>query len=593
MPRSYRALLGSMLVLLVLGLEAAGPAGAETSDEVQRLRTYRALVVSQTRPTVRRPVAPVAATPAPSAAEEAAPPAADGMMDPPLRQGFTAPIGTVPSDRTPIPFGSNLFTGAFAPIVGAQSGDYVIGIGDRVTVRLFGGVTVDEIQTVDPSGNIFVPTVGPVNVNGLTADALQTRVETAVRALYTDSVEVYAAVEEPGSMGVFVAGSVRRPGRYAGTQNDSLFYFLDRAGGIDLRRGSFRAIRVLRGSQVLGVVDIYTFMTTGEVPTFEFHEGDSIFVEPIGVTVAAIGSVRSAYQFEFKQPRVVGADLMTFAQPDPFATHVVVRGVRSGAPYSDYLDVAKFRTATLRSGDIVEFRSDRQTDMIAVTLDAHINARKTYILPRDATLRELLAAVAVDNSLLDLDSVHLRRIGVAARQKDALDESLARLERTVLTTPSQTSEEAFLRVQEAQLVTAFIERARKVVPDGRVVVMNDGKLSDLRLEDGDIVVIPEKSDVIIVGGEVQAPGAFSFTPGLRVRDYIERAGGPFETADTSDFILRGRDGSARTVGGGEVVRNGDEILVLPTVETKYLQFAKDITTILFQAALTAAAVVSL
>ncbi len=603
MLRSPRALLAATLAL-ALGVLAALPAGADQVDE-QRLRTYRALVASQTRPvpparlpssgltTVAATGGTAAVAPAPSAAEEAGPPPTDGMMAPPLRQGFTAPIGTTPSDQRPIPFGSNLFTGSFAPIAGAQSGDYVIGIGDRITVRLFGGVTVDGVQTVDPAGNIFVPTVGPINVVGLTAGALQSRVETSVRALYTDAVEVYATVEEPGSVGVFVAGSVRRPGRYAGTQNDSLFYFLDRAGGIDLRRGSFRAIRVLRGQEVLGVVDIYDFMTTGQVPYFEFREGDSIFVEPVGTTVAAIGAVQAAYQFEFRQQRVTGADLMALARPDPFATHAVVRGVRNGVPYSDYQDIAKFRTAALRSSDIVEFRSDRQTDMIAVTLDAHVNARKTYILPRDATIRELLAAIPIDNSLLDLDAVHLKRIGVAARQKDALDESLARLERTALTTPSQTAEEATLRVQEAQLITSFVERARKVVPDGRVVVVNEGRLTDMRLEDGDIVVIPDKTDVIIVGGEVIAPGAFGFTPGLRLRDYLERAGGAFETADTSDFIIRSRDGSSRIVGGSETIRAGDEILVLPTVETKYLQFAKDITSILFQAALTAAGVITI
>ena len=50
-----------------------------------------------------------------------------------------------------------------------------------------------------------------------------------------------------------------------------------------------------------------------------------------------------------------------------------------------------------------------------------------------------------------------------------------------------------------------MERAKAVEPEG-VVVLSDGqKIGDITLEDGDVIVIPAKSDVVLVSGEVMMP----------------------------------------------------------------------------------------
>ena len=107
------------------------------------------------------------------------------------------------------------------------------------------------------------------------------------------------------------------------------------------------------------------------------------------------------------------------------------------------------------------------------------------------------------------------------RQKQALEESLTRLETTVLGATSQTDAESAIRVQEAELIAKFVERARQVEPDGVLVVTQDEGIADLRLQSEDVVVIPERSRVVLVSGEVMAPQALVYVPrrrpeGLRV-----------------------------------------------------------------------------
>ena len=178
-------------------------------------------------------------------------------------------------------------------------------------------------------------------------------------------------------------------------------------------------------------------------------------------------------------------------------------------------------------------------------------------------------------------------------QKQALEDTLTRLETTVLGASSQTDAESAIRVQEAELIAKFVERAREIEPDGVLVVTRDDEIADLRLQAEDLVVIPERSRVVLVSGEVMAPQALVYVPDDQPGDYIARVGGYTERADENRFLIRRRNGEV--VQSGQIaqyarvtVREGDEIIVFPRIPVKNLQVAATITEVLFRlAAITA------
>ena len=98
--------------------------------------------------------------------------------------------------------------------------------------------------------------------------------------------------------------------------------------------------------------------------------------------------------------------------------------------------------------------------------------------------------------------MYIKRKSVAARQKKAIADSLRRLEETAFTASSSSTDEAAIRAKEAEMVSKFVERAKAVEPEGVVVLDGGPDKADLALEDGDIIVIPPKSDVVLVSGEV-------------------------------------------------------------------------------------------
>lgn len=105
--------------------------------------------------------------------------------------------------------------------------------------------------------------------------------------------------------------------------------------------------------------------------------------------------------------------------------------------------------------------------------------------------------------------------------------------------------------------------------------------------------MPVKDGLVLVSGEVLFPNAVAYDKSLDLDDFIQQAGGFSQNADTSRIIIAHRDGSFSDGKKDDAVRAGDEIMVLPKVDFKTRQFAKDVFQILYQVAISAKVVLGL
>jgi len=489
-----------------------------------------------------------------------------------------------------LPFGANLFSGNFASTYhdGLQP-QYVIMPGDRILTRIWGAFTYDDVLFVDQQGNIFIPEVGPVTVGGLMHAQLQQAVQAHVASTFTSNVGVYVNLLNTQPVAVFVTGGVRKPGRYAGGPLESVLYYLDRAGGIVPERGSYRQITVKRGNRVISRLDLYAFITRGELPALRLQDGDVILVEDKGSSVAALGLIRQPAYYEFARGGITGAQLAHVAQPLPGASHVSVSGTRDEAAFNTYLSLDQFASFALRDEDVVEFHADRQGDTLMVGATGAITGDSRFPVIKGTTLRQVLHYVSIDPRLASTEAIYIRRRSVADQQKKAIMEALMRLEQSALTATSSSVDEAQIRMREAELIQDFVKRAVEIQPDGVVVVSRQGMLNDLILEEGDTVYVPQKSDVVQVTGEVIIPKAVVYGKNLKVADYVRSAGGFSERADKRNILVvkpNGEIGPVVSLGVGP----GDQIMVLPYYEIKAVQAIKDIVQIIYQLAISAGVV---
>ncbi len=485
----------------------------------------------------------------------------------------------------PRPFGANLFDGGFSNDRedGINPG-YIIQPGDQIAVRVWGAIEFNESLGVDARGNIFIPKVGPVMVGGTANRDLNQRVTQSVRSVFTDNVRVYTSLNGSQPVAVFVTGYVPQPGRFSGIPSNSALHFIDRAGGIEETRGSYRNISIMRDGEKLASIDLYDFLLEGIMPSWQFQDGDTIVVGVRNSVVVVTGDVANAAIFELEESSAPGRQLITQSLIEPGVSYVAVSGIRNSEPFSVYLPLAEFEAFQLRDGDSVKFSVDQHDTIIVVEVEGSHLGPSRYAVPRDTRLQEVLDYIEVDPRLADIGALSLRRQSVALRQKQSLEESLRRLESRYLTASSQTDAEARIRSQEAQLVTQFVERARQVEPSGRLVVANGGNVADILLQQGDTISIPRRSDSVLLSGEVFVTQAMLHRKGLRARDYIALAGGFSQQAFKSRLVVMHPNGEV-TTGKNPVVRAGDEIIVMPKVPTKNLQLASILADILYKVAI--------
>lgn len=500
-------------------------------------------------------------------------------------------------------FGANLFTGAFAKAGSTQfNPDYAVAIGDRIQVRLWGAFEFDAPLTVDPKGNIFLPNAGPVQVLGVRNKDLQRTVEAATSRAFRSNVFSYASLAAAQPVRVFVGGFVNRPGLYNGTSMDSLLHYLDQAGGIDPERGSFLNVQVKRGMQVRASASLYDFMLNGTMPLVQLSDGDVIFVSPRQSTVKVSGLAENAKRFEFSDTARTVADLVRVAKPKAAATHVRVVRNTGATKNVEYYPLADAASVALQNGDELEFTADKKPGTITVRVEGEHLSAQEYVLPYGARMAELLANIQYSERS-DKESLQLFRVSVKERQKQMLLTALKSLESAALTARSGTSDEARLRKDEAELLLQWVDRAKKIQPTGQVVIAQAKSRDGLLLENGDIIRVPTKDDLVLVSGEVLFPNTVAFDSDFTMDDYVRRAGGYTQNADSARIVVARRDGSFAEASGdkgffsfsyGEpAIRAGDEILVLPKIDVKSRQIWKDMTQVIYQIAVSAKVVFGL
>jgi len=255
----------------------------------------------------------------------------------------------------------------------------------------------------------------------------------------------------------------------------------------------------------------------------------------------------------------------------------------------------EFASLELSAGDTVEYLADHEPQIYRINVAGAFAGASQIMVDKGTRLIDVLDHIEADTALSDTQNIYLLRESVAVKQKEIIEEGLQRLERSMYTAPISSTGEGAIRAQEAQLVADFIARARQIEPQGRVVVSENGDIANILLEPNDTIVIPEVTDLVHVGGEVLLPQSVVFNPEATTEDYVAWAGGFTERAEDERILIVRKNGnvtftsinSSFLASNDSKLEPGDQIIVLPAIDTKLLQAVKDITQIVYQIAIAA------
>jgi protein involved in polysaccharide export with SLBB domain len=500
--------------------------------------------------------------------------------------------------------------------------EYVISVGDEINVNLWGAVEADLRLTVDRTGRITIPRVGPVLVAGLRFADLNAAVDQRVAQVFRN-YRLSTSLGKLRSIRVYVTGFTQRPGSYTVSSLSTIVNALIQAGGPS-SAGSFRNIELRRAGKLVTQFDLYDLLIRGDKTADRVLQADDVVhIGPIGQQVALIGSVNRQGIFELKPGEtidellVMGGGLSAVADRSRLAVESL--DMRNDIRIAEVKLPTQGRIS-LKGGDVV--RAFNALDSLLpqhrqnkrVRIEGEVQRPGEYILPPNSTLSQAVQAAGgltpgafVYGADLSRESVRITQQAQYERALRDLETEFARIQ---VTQKALTADEASGQNARAQSSSRLIERLRAVRPTGRIVLQiqpTAAQLPDLALEDGDRLVVPARPSTVGVFGSVFNGGSFVFNPGASLEDMLKLAGGPTRGADNSStFVIRANGSvvSAKQQSSGWISTSssfstlpalpGDTIFVPEDLtRTTFSQEAKEWTQILYQFGLGAAALKTL
>jgi polysaccharide export outer membrane protein len=168
-----------------------------------------------------------------------------------------------------------------------------IGPGDLLDELVFGEQELSGHFRVDEKGNIELPLIGPVHVQGLTAEQAGKLIEKLyvdAQILRPENSQAAVFIEEYANQGITVAGQVKSPGVYPALGVRMLNDVLSAAGGTTQLASSKVVITRKSEPQNPISVEYNPEALSPVIPAIQIFPGDTIMVPRAGI-VYIVGNV--------------------------------------------------------------------------------------------------------------------------------------------------------------------------------------------------------------------------------------------------------------------------------------------------------------
>lgn len=245
--------------------------------------------------------------------------------------------------------------------------EYYLGAGDVLELTVF---QVEELNTkvrVNGRGEIILPLLGTVDVNGMSVSDAEQVIMTKLEKDYLQNPQVSVFVEDYRSQQIAVMGAVLKPDVYSIRQSRSIFEMLSLAGGLSDAASDKIRVKTTQVDGVSGesiqqelILSMKALLEGADVSSaLRLRGGDSILVPEAGV-VFVEGAVKKPGSYPMEgETNVLKAIALAGGVPweGNQGAVQVIRQV-GGSPYSIDVNLGKIRKQKsddieLKDGDIV------------------------------------------------------------------------------------------------------------------------------------------------------------------------------------------------------------------------------------------------
>lgn len=415
-------------------------------------------------------------------------------------------------------------------------GQYVVGPGDDIDLKIWGTSDLAIRLTVDRAGHITVPKIGPVMVAGTRSDQLEALLKSRVGKVLSN-FELSASLGRLKSIQIYVVGHARKPGMYTVSGFSTLISALFESGGPSAT-GSLRNVQLIREGRKVSTLDVYPFIQHGKAAGDDaLMNGDVLLIPAAGPRSAVVGAVETPAVYELKNDGQTVLELLEFTgglkvltsphkalieriQPDQ------TQAPRSVIEFS--LDKAGLNTK-LQDGDLVTLQPIHPQFANAVTLRGNVAYPSRYSHAVGMRISDLISQ---NHQLVQMD--YYQRKNALVQQEKGKEKKPGE--------PVDVLNEVKNILDEVNWDYAVIERLDAEKLRLQLIPFDLGKAvhgrdpaHNLLLLPGDVVTvfgvkdlpipIEKRTQFVRLAGEVKVPGVYQLLPKETLPELIRRAGG--------------------------------------------------------------------
>ncbi len=211
-------------------------------------------------------------------------------------------------------------------------GDYLLGPGDLIEVRVLEAESLGCITRVSSRGYVSLPLLNEVRVMGLSTAEAEAHIETLFRKKYIKDPHVSVFVKEHFSQRITLVGEVKNPGTYDYMAKQRLLDVLALAGGLKETAGSLVQVRrssAAPDSRRVYIVDLDRLIKEGAVElNIAINGGDVIFVPEAGMFFVD-GAVRKPGSYPLKSKMNLQEAILAAGGFAPYAERNEVTIIRN------------------------------------------------------------------------------------------------------------------------------------------------------------------------------------------------------------------------------------------------------------------------
>lgn len=269
----------------------------------------------------------------------------------------SASANAVPSSRKIIPKGT--YASAQSIIDGGDITDYILGSGDLITLTVFESDELNTETRVSSRGDVSMPLLGRVHVDGLTASEAEKKIEQALVKDYMHAAHVSLFVKERMNQHITLVGAVKQPGTFETQSRKRLLEVLAFAGGLAKTSGDTayvtRKDKNGRDNKVY-LVDLNALLTRGRTDMNMMIQGGDVIFIPESDLIQVDGAVRRPGSFKIDGDMTIDSAIASAGGLANYADDDDIKLIRKNKE-------GKREIVQISMDDIVAMRENKNTSI--------------------------------------------------------------------------------------------------------------------------------------------------------------------------------------------------------------------------------------